>query len=74
MKFNNRKFIKAIVDYRYDLIYKKQQNIGLRAFSKIMGVSASTLSRIHNGRKSDIDSILSICTVLKKPIQNFITK
>lgn len=66
MKFNYKMFAKAIIDYR--------KNIGLRELGKQMKVSPSTLSRILNGKKSDIDSILKICTWLKKPITNFISK
>lgn len=72
MQFNYQTFAKAIIDYRFKIAYSRKKNCGLRELGKQMKVSSSTLSRILNGRTADIDSILSICSVIKKPITNFI--
>ncbi len=74
MKFNHQTFAKAIIDHKFKISYVRRKNIGLRELGKQMKVSASTLSRIINGSKSDIDSILSICETINKPITKFITK
>lgn len=72
MKFNYRTFAKAIIDYRFEISYKRRKNMGLRELSKKLNTSPSTLSRIINGKKADIDSILLICSAINKPITNFI--
>lgn len=72
MKFDKTKFSKAITDYRFGYSFKNKKNIGLRELGKMLGTSASTLSRILNEKKADIDSILSICDAINKKITDFI--
>lgn len=72
MKFNYQAFAKAIVDHKFKISYARRKNIGLRELGEQMKVSSSTLSRIINGKKADIDSILLICKAICKPITNFI--
>ena len=75
MKFNNTKFAKAIITKKFDLMNNQVDFISLRDLSKLIGgVSPAQLSRICNGQKSEIDTILKICTWLKQPITNFIDK
>lgn len=73
MKFNNTKFAQAIITKKFELINKREDFISLRDLSNLIGgVSPAQLSRICNGQKSEIDTILKICTWLKQPITKFI--
>jgi transcriptional regulator with XRE-family HTH domain len=74
MKFNYKDFAKAIINNRFEISYKSKRNFGLRGIAKSCGVSASTLSRVINGKKADIDTILAICSWLKTDIAKFISK
>lgn len=72
MKFNYQAFAKAIINHKFKISYARKKNMALKKLGKHMKVSSSTLSRIINGKKADIDSILSICKAICKPITNFI--
>ena len=71
MKFDYKKFVKVINDRKFYEAYEMKGNFGLRKIAKETKVSPATLSRILNGKKADIDTILRICTWLKKSITNF---
>ncbi len=55
-----------------DLVRHKRSNKGLREISSVTGVSASTLSRIENGKIPDIDTFLAVCDWLEIPPAEFI--
>ena len=44
-----------------EMIKSKRANMGLRALSAQIGISASTLSRIEQGNLPDIDTYLRLC-------------
>lgn len=73
MKFNYKKFAKDINERKFKESYELKAPFGLRQMAKEISVSPATLSRILNGKKADVDTILLICTWLKKPIIYFIT-
>lgn len=65
--FDNKSFGKALKAKRtIDL------DIDMRVASKKIGISISTISRVENGGKSDLDNILLICSWLKVSICDFI--
>jgi DNA-binding Xre family transcriptional regulator len=50
-----------------------EKDMGLRDAAKIIGVSSSTLSRMENCKKSDLDSVIIVCNWLRLPLSQFIT-
>lgn len=48
-----------------EMIKSKRGNQGLRQLAEVISVSASTLSRIEQGRLPDIDTYLKICNWLE---------
>lgn len=61
----------SLIDERFRIEAKKRKRIGLRGYSKMIGISASTMSRIINGSKPDIDTILIVCNFLNLKIDKF---
>jgi len=49
-------------------------NLGVREVAQKLGVSASTVSRIENGKggKSDINTIFTVCSWLRVSVCDFI--
>ncbi len=72
--FNKIQFIKDLVDYRFELEYKNKKRFPLREMSKEVGISTSTLSRIYNGGKADIDTVIALCHVMNKSIDSYLIK
>lgn len=52
----------------------KKGNIPLVSCAKMIGISASTLSRVQNGKDPDIISYHRICVWLKMPMDKFFTR
>ena len=74
MKFNHKKFVRVIKEEQWKSMNYEKHLIGIRAFADEIGIGSSTLSRILNKKKAEINSILKICTWLEQPITNFINK
>lgn len=70
--FNYKKFAVNIVSKRFDVEHEDQKRYGLRELSKIIGVSAATLSRAINGGRVDLDTAILICRWLDVEITEFI--
>ena len=51
---------------------KKRGNSGIRITAKEIGISASTLSRIENGRIPDLDTFAKLCKWLKVDPSNIL--
>lgn len=52
--------------------FRINERYSLRQSAKIIGASASTLCRLENGQPTDIDTILTVCAWINKPITKFI--
>lgn len=52
--------------------YLINERYSFRQASKIVGASAATLCRIANGEEGKIDTILTICEWINKPITKFV--
>lgn len=50
----------------------EKRTIGLREFSKDIGISAATLSRICNGGKADLDTAILVSRWLNKDLGEYI--
>lgn len=51
---------------------REMEKLTLRELGDSLGMSASSLSRIENGDKPDIESFISLFDWLKLPIERFI--
>ena len=72
MKFDRELFKQAIIETRCELQKQAERNLGLRELGKLSGTSASTLVRVLDCRKADIDTILKLCNWMKRGIMEFI--
>jgi len=72
MKFDKELFKAAIIETRCNLQKQAERNLGLREIGKLAGISASTLSRLLRCDKSDIDTIMLVCTWMNRPITEFV--
>lgn len=74
MKFDYNKFATEIFMRKMQIQSREKREIGIREIAKPMQIHYATLSRAMNGKKLDVDSILSICEWMKAPITKFIKK
>lgn len=51
---------------------RKHHHVSLRTLAKILGTSASTLSRVEHGESCDADLFMSICQWLEMPAESFL--
>lgn len=72
MKFDRQLFRQSIIEKRCELQKAAERNLGLRELGKMSDTSASTLVRVLDCRKADIDTILTLCKWLDKGIMEFI--
>lgn len=70
--FNYEQFTLDVITKRFDMISEQKRIIGLREISKEVKVSAATLSRILNGGKPDLDTVLLISRWLEKDISEYV--
>ncbi len=56
-----------------EMVKSKRGSLGLRALSKEIGVSPSTLSRVEQGNLPDIDTYLKLCDWLEVSSDFFTT-
>lgn len=56
------------------LVHIKRDGLRLREAAIASGVSASTLSRVENGKTPDIPSLLALCDWLKIPASMLIVR
>lgn len=63
------------VDFRKDFKnHRFEQKDSLRVVTKETSVSISTISRLENGKKIDVDHILRLCEYIKKDLSSYIIK
>lgn len=70
--FNYRKFVKDLVDARFDLEHKTKKRHGLREMAKVTDISVSTLSRVLSGKNMDIDTLITLCAWMGKKVDVYI--
>lgn len=58
---------KAMVDYKKDNF----RSLSLRDFTELTGISTPTLSRAINGKRLDVDTIITICFFLDLNITDY---
>jgi DNA-binding Xre family transcriptional regulator len=72
MNFNTDKFVETLRIKRLEKQVVAQKVIGFRKIAIDTGLSLATVHRAATGKKSDIDTILALCTWMNVPINNFI--
>lgn len=65
-RFNWRKFSTDLKKFRYD------HRDSLRVVARESNVSASTISRIENGKKIEIDHILRLCDYMNNDLHFYV--
>jgi len=73
MKFNQWFFIKSINDKMFLANYANNKKLGLRFFSKEIGISTPTLSRVLSKKTFEVDTLFKICSWLKMDLNKFVT-
>lgn len=71
-RFNKNKFSIAVKEKMFTQMTSEKRRIGVREFSKQIGISSATLSRIENGKTPDIETFFKICYWLKISSNDFI--
>lgn len=66
MKFNRKKFAKAISDKMID------RGISLRDVQKETGVSFSTISRVKSGKEPDVTTLILLLDWLCEKLETYI--
>lgn len=65
IRFKQKEFTDAVKLMMQTEILKHGKNISLRDFEKHTEVSYSTLSRVQNGHKPDVETFLKLCFWMK---------
>jgi len=71
-KFDRIAFVREVINKRFRVEFARKRHIGLREIGKDIGISASTVSRIINGKMIDIDSLILVCAWIEIDIDEFI--
>ena len=64
--FKQKQFTEAVRETMFIRMAKEKRRIGVREFSKEIGISFPTLSRIENGSLPDIETFFKLCKWMKK--------
>lgn len=72
--FKQKLFSKSIRTKMFSDMLKQQRRIGLREFSKYIGISSATLCRLEKGSIPDIETYLKICKWLVESPNKFYNK
>lgn len=59
--FDKEKFTEDFKNSIYVNMAREKRRIGVREFAKDIGVSASTVSRLENGKMPDVDTFFRVC-------------
>ena len=70
-KFKQEEFSDAVKEKMFSQMAEEKRRIGTREFAKQIGVSASTLSRIENGKIPDLETFFKLCFWMKKSSNQF---
>lgn len=72
--FNWKGFAGALKTERFRRQYEEEKRIGLRQLGKEAGVNFTTVSRIENGKRADIESVILLCRWMRANVNEFIKK
>jgi len=71
LRFDNEKFTNVVKEKMFTQMAKEKRRIGVREFAKKIGVSASTISRVENGKLPDVETFYKICWWMNKSTDEF---